>query len=874
MMRKLSLVFILLLYISFKGFSITRTASVSGPWNNSGTWGGAIPGNNDDVIIGTNITVTITAAVGGFTFQTLTINNGGILDLGTFGNTFSILNFQNTGIGGNGKIMATAPGGTCNYPTISSANNFGTAAGTGSGTVEFYGASSYLLPNQPIVNTYQNLIISGAGTKTTQITLSVMRDLTINAGADLMVNHDITFNNTSLDQVISGSGTWSNSVAAKIIMAKVGGRKLIDVNVNIVTQGITWSSAGIIELQNSTTLTIVSTGGAFTNISATNYIQTGNTSFLVYQSSSAAAYAITYPIGNITNGYTPLLVAGTGAWPANAASQLKLRSEPFGGTINCARNQLELDLVSLSLSNINMQFNTGFIGSPGSVTIGCGLLAPGQVITGTYFGSNGTGSVGSIIGTWHCYNPLSMINPSNTTVCEGSSAIFSSTPSGGTGSQTYQWRKASSNIAGATAIPYSFSALLADAGNYDLVYTEAFTFCSNTTATATLTVNPLPSITATTPASKCGSGTVALSATASTGGVIDWYTASSGGASINTGTTFATPNISTTTTYYVEATATGCASPSRTAVTATIDPIPASPAAGSDSPVCVGGTLNLTATNVAGVAYSWTGPNAFTSALQNPSRSGLVSADAGTYSVTVTSIATGCVSAAGTVAVLVNTCGKTFTGSSTALWDDPNSWSPVGVPVGTDDVTIASDCYVQTNPGSCNNIIVNAGITLTVDGYLLTISGNLTGTGDVVLTTGPSILQINGDNTSSGSFSAGVGLVRYAGSGANQVVRGGISYYHLEISALGAAALSNNISVDGDLFLTAGTFNAGSNNISLRGNWIQNTGFSFNAGTGAVNFIGANSPQLIGGSAASVSFNTLNINKDGFTDVVLRPILI
>ncbi len=78
-----------------------------------------------------------------------------------------------------------------------------------------------------------------------------------------------------------------------------------------------------------------------------------------------------------------------------------------------------------------------------------------------------------------------------------------------------------------------------------------------------------PTITGTTPGSRCGTGTVVLGATASAG-TINWYAASSGGSSLGTGTSFTTPSISSTTTYYVDATDNGCTTASRTAVTATV----------------------------------------------------------------------------------------------------------------------------------------------------------------------------------------------------------------------------------------------------------------------------------------------------------------
>jgi hypothetical protein len=82
-----------------------------------------------------------------------------------------------------------------------------------------------------------------------------------------------------------------------------------------------------------------------------------------------------------------------------------------------------------------------------------------------------------------------------------------------------------------------------------------------------------PTITGTTPGSRCGSGTVVLGATASTG-TINWYSALTGGSSLGTGTSFTTPNISVNTNYYVDATYNGSTTATRTLVLATVNGIP------------------------------------------------------------------------------------------------------------------------------------------------------------------------------------------------------------------------------------------------------------------------------------------------------------
>ena len=63
---------------------------------------------------------------------------------------------------------------------------------------------------------------------------------------------------------------------------------------------------------------------------------------------------------------------------------------------------------------------------------------------------------------------------------------------------------------------------------------------------------------------------------------------------------------------------------------------PDAPTVGSNTPVCLGSTISLTASDIVGATYSWTGPNGFTSIAQNPTIPNATSAMAGTYNVTAT----------------------------------------------------------------------------------------------------------------------------------------------------------------------------------------------------------------------------------------------
>ncbi len=122
--------------------------------------------------------------------------------------------------------------------------------------------------------------------------------------------------------------------------------------------------------------------------------------------------------------------------------------------------------------------------------------------------------------------------------------------------------------------------------------------CAGTPQTITVTVNPKPAITATTTGERCGTGTVILGATASAG-TLNWYSVQSGGTSLGTGTSFTTPSISSTTTYYVDATLNGCTTSARTPVVATVK---TTPTITSTTPgnVCNSGTVILGATASAG----------------------------------------------------------------------------------------------------------------------------------------------------------------------------------------------------------------------------------------------------------------------------------
>lgn len=85
----------------------------------------------------------------------------------------------------------------------------------------------------------------------------------------------------------------------------------------------------------------------------------------------------------------------------------------------------------------------------------------------------------------------------------------------------------------------------------------------------------------------------------------------------------------------------------------------------TNSPVCIGGNLNLSATPVVGATYAWSGPNGFTSDIQNPVVSNVSNLEAGTYSVTISTV--GCLPLTRLVTVNFNPPVASLPGSNSPV---------------------------------------------------------------------------------------------------------------------------------------------------------------------------------------------------------------
>ncbi|MFN0189395.1 MAG: hypothetical protein ACKVQV_11910, partial [Bacteroidia bacterium] len=171
----------------------------------------------------------------------------------------------------------------------------------------------------------------------------------------------------------------------------------------------------------------------------------------------------------------------------------------------------------------------------------------------------------TVLGTATINTPVFTTTSTSTSVCSYSPTMptLAFTPSFASGA-TYQWEysPAGANtwlpVSGATNATYVPAAGFVTA-NTDfrcIILCGGVPTVGSPTIPITITFDT-PIITGSTPGSRCGVGTVNLSATGSANTTLNWYAAASGGTAIGTGNSFTTPSISSTTNFYVAASSNG-----------------------------------------------------------------------------------------------------------------------------------------------------------------------------------------------------------------------------------------------------------------------------------------------------------------------------
>jgi hypothetical protein len=156
-----------------------------------------------------------------------------------------------------------------------------------------------------------------------------------------------------------------------------------------------------------------------------------------------------------------------------------------------------------------------------------------------------------------------------------------------------------------------------------------------------------------------GSNSTVLTLANHVGSVVKWQFSTDNGGSwediANIATTYTATDLTVTTQYQAIVKSGECTSAiSSVAIITVYSGIPTSvSAAANPNPVCAGATLTLTGTAAGATSWSWTGPNSFTSAIQNPQIANVTSAATGVYYLTASNVC-GAATEVSTLEVLVN----------------------------------------------------------------------------------------------------------------------------------------------------------------------------------------------------------------------------
>lgn len=223
------------------------------------------------------------------------------------------------------------------------------------------------------------------------------------------------------------------------------------------------------------------------------------------------------------------------------------------------------------------------------------------------------------------------------------------TVAGGISPYTYTWSPAGGSAATATGLA---------TGSYSVICRDAGTCVDTQTFTIGQVPAPAPVVTTTNPTSCQGAdGALVLAGMTASASYNITYKKNSvlqAPVSLNASATgvLTIPGLAAGVYSEIIATQGACISNVTGSYTLTDPAAPATPVAGSNGPICSGSALQLNTATVSGAIYSWTGPNGFISAAQNPSLTGATPTASGTYQVTVT--VAGCTSIAGSTNVVVN----------------------------------------------------------------------------------------------------------------------------------------------------------------------------------------------------------------------------
>jgi gliding motility-associated-like protein len=363
------------------------------------------------------------------------------------------------------------------------------------------------------------------------------------------------------------------------------------------------------------------------NVYSVNNVQ--NPTIAAATPAMSGVYTVTVTNGNgcsatatttvVVNAIAVAVANNTGPYCAGATIDL---SSPAGA--------IDYDWVGPNLYN---QTNTQNPSIPGATLAMDGLYTVTVTLAG---GCTGTATTNVVV------NALPAPAANNTgPYCEGASIQLNSP----TGSGMDDWT-GPAYVQNDLQNPLIINSTVAMAGDYTVTVTDA-NGCS-ATATTAVVVNALPVAVAGNNTPICEFQDVIFN---SAGGIdFDWIGPGGYNQPNTQNPSIIAAPISAAGIYTVTVTdANGCSSSATTSVVISSNLVFT---ANSNSPICAGTPLNLTADNIVGATYDWVGPNAYAVAnTQNPTIAASTGANSGTYTVTATN-AGGCTGTATVVAVV------------------------------------------------------------------------------------------------------------------------------------------------------------------------------------------------------------------------------
>jgi hypothetical protein len=586
-------------------------------------------------------------------------------------------------------------------------------------------------------------------------------------------------------QVPSVQNTSTNCGSTATLTANGGNNYTWFTNANGTGQVGTGASFTTPALNATTTYYVASvTGGGVSNFSHTSAVQNGS------QCGSVGFVVPSTPAAN-TTGTLTVFVRGD---IDNPSETITVGSETgnlgsiwggsqCGGGYTTATYNISQATMNNWVANGSINFNFSATCSVNNI---CGYAF--QVYFTLTYQSGSPSCTSATTPVVVTINPLAApVITGNTSICSSSNTQLTASGSAG----TYNWY-ANANGTGSLGSGASFTTPNLNA-NTTYYIQASNNGCTSNVTPVSVSVTALPAAPSANAAAICTGQTATLNASANA----NWYTVPNGGASIGQAQAYTTPSLNNTVTYYMEGVNGPCVSATRTPVTVTVNPGPASNAGTSivDASTCGKNTVNIGGNALAaGQAGQWS----VLSATNNGGNPGLFSlagtaandqftgAYGGTYVLQwqITNQANGCAGndtmvvkfnqpIDASISGLIGTGDLLWCGLTGTDWSTSTNWyqkqaaghyirmsgavqPAINNEVFTVSIANAGMCVGNSTPSlsvnsNAEDVYVGAGVVLNLSNDSINIAQNLINQGTIVASTGTVNFTGNNNSTISGS---------------------------------------------------------------------------------------------------------------------------